>query len=64
MLGGAGLVQRILDDAGQLVEFELPITGDVGDGVPTADVQLGQDDAVARARMSAMAAIIRRMASP
>ena len=46
MFGGAGLVQRVLDDLGELVDLEFAITPDVGDGVAAADVQLGEDDAV------------------
>ena len=46
MLRGARLVERVLDGAGQLVEVEFGITGDVGDPMAPADVQFGQDDAI------------------
>ena len=49
MLRGAGLVQCVLDDTGQLVEVEFPITRDIGDRVATADVEFGKDDSVSGA---------------
>ena len=46
MFRGAGFVQCVLDDVGQLFEVEFPITGDKGDRMAAADVEFGQNDAV------------------